>query len=260
MAPPEEMVWNSSSLTNSHMECFQEVINGRTRSVLPLRDDIVERSRETARQAVPPEMIIDCQLLQRSIWTASWWLSPSRKSSSLDTRTCTTFKPSSQQDSTEEILISQRHLAQIRHHHQITPNFTSHSSHFERPLRRRNTSIGIPLGFPSPTVTRGIGAFILVEDDCPCLFLLPAIYYDNSRFQSRTNNKWTFYQMNFISIKFLNEISYATRLINFENINKNVKTHGMVILRTMVYNVAKENNGIDWSVTKSISVELLMQN
>jgi hypothetical protein len=35
----------------------------------------------------------------------------------------------------------------------------------------------------------------------------------------------------------------------------------MVILRTMVYNVAKENNGIDWSaVTKSISVELLMQN
>ena len=66
--------------------------------------------------------------------------------------------------------------------------------------------------------------------------------------------------MNFISIKFLNEISYATRLINFENINKNVKTHGMVILRTMVYNVAKENNGIDWSVTKSISVELLMQN
>ena len=66
--------------------------------------------------------------------------------------------------------------------------------------------------------------------------------------------------MNFISIKFLNEISYATRLINFENINKNVKTHGMVILRTMVYNAAKENNGIDWSVTKSISVELLMQN
>ena len=66
--------------------------------------------------------------------------------------------------------------------------------------------------------------------------------------------------MNFISIQFLNEISYATRLINFENINKNVKTHGMVILRTMVYNVAKENNGIDWSVTKSISVELLMQN
>ena len=34
----------------------------------------------------------------------------------------------------------------------------------------------------------------------------------------------------------------------------------MVILRTMVYNAAKENNGIDWSVTKSISVELLMQN
>ena len=66
--------------------------------------------------------------------------------------------------------------------------------------------------------------------------------------------------MNFISIQFLNEISYATRLINFENINKNVKTHGMVILRTIVYNVAKENNGIDWSVTKSISVELLMQN
>ena len=102
MAPPEEMVWNSSSLTNSHMECFQEVINDRTRPVLPLRDDIVERSRETARQAVPPEMIIDCQLLQRSIWTASWWLSPSRKSSSLDTRTCTTFKPSSQEDSTED--------------------------------------------------------------------------------------------------------------------------------------------------------------
>jgi hypothetical protein len=66
--------------------------------------------------------------------------------------------------------------------------------------------------------------------------------------------------MNFISIKFLNKISYAARLINFENINKNVKTHGMVILRTMVYNVAKENNGIDWSVTKSILVELLMQN
>ena len=66
--------------------------------------------------------------------------------------------------------------------------------------------------------------------------------------------------MNFISIQFLNEISYATRLINFENINKNVKTHGMVVLRTMVYNVAKENNGIDWSVTKSISVELLIQN
>jgi hypothetical protein len=42
--------------------------------------------------------------------------------------------------------------------------------------------------------------------------------------------------MNFISIHFLNEISYATRLINFENINKNVKTHGMAILRTMVYN------------------------
>ena len=41
---------------------------------------------------------------------------------------------------------------------------------------------------------------------------------------------------------------------------KKVKTHGMVILRTMVYNAAKENNGIDWSVTKSISVELLMQN
>ena len=108
------MVWNSSSLTNSHMECFQEVINDRTRPVLPLRDDIVERSRETARQAVPPEMIIDCQLLQRSIWTASWWLSPSRKSSSLDTRTCTTFKPSSQQDSTEEILISQRYLPHLR--------------------------------------------------------------------------------------------------------------------------------------------------
>ena len=112
---------NSSSLTNSHMECFQEVINDRTRPVLPLRDDIGERSRETARQAVPPEMIIDCQLLQRSIWTASWWLSPSRKSSSLDTRTCTTFKPCSREDSMEEILINRRHLAQIRPHHQLPP-------------------------------------------------------------------------------------------------------------------------------------------
>ena len=125
MAPPEEMVWTPAHWLNltyvCFYACFQEAINGSTRPILPLRDDIVERSRETARQAVPPEMIIDCQLLQRSIWTASWWLSPSRKSSSLDTRTCTTFKPSSQQDSTEEILISQRHLAQIRHHHQLPP-------------------------------------------------------------------------------------------------------------------------------------------
>ena len=77
---------------------------------------------ETARQSNPTRddhrlSVIAAEHLSRK----PVCIRTSFRPSSLITYTCTTFKPSSQQDSTEEILISQRHLAQIRHHHQLPP-------------------------------------------------------------------------------------------------------------------------------------------
>jgi hypothetical protein len=76
---------------------------------------------ETARQSNPTRNDHRLSVIAAEHLSRKPVPSTSFRPASLITRTCTTFKPSSQEDSTEEILISQRHLAQIRPHHQLPP-------------------------------------------------------------------------------------------------------------------------------------------